>query len=285
MSTHVSNIILYIAVIIFAFIGMCLSIVVLLKMFFNRKTLRKYPIDCLLFANSYFVLLGVFPFFLDMCISSIYGYLYPHSSFDGFWCRFKSYLTYIHGYVYFYSFLLQAIYRFYRIIYHTQTKFQSFRLYAIASIFLWINGFWQMLPSLFLGHINYIPNEFHCQFPLTYLEGSLIGLSIMFLIPHILTLVCYLYTMYCVRKRSSELGTINQRFNTKRDFIIFKRIVALFTIVTLSAIPHVIIPVSYAIFGLLSSWVCPFQWLVTVIALNGVAVIQIFMFPFLRKLF
>jgi hypothetical protein len=91
--------------------------------------------------------------------------------------------------------------------------------------------------------------------------------------------------MCCVRKRSSELRRINQRFNISRDFIIFKRITALFTLVTLVAMPHVIIPIYYTIFGHLSSWVCPFEWLMTVTALTGVAIIQIFMFPLLRKLF
>jgi hypothetical protein len=284
MSPQVFNIILYIFVIIFAFIGMSLSLVVLLKMFFRRKTLRKYSTDYLLLSNSYLVLLCVFPFFTDMSISSIYGNLYPESSFDGFWCRLKSYLTYINGYVYFYSFLLEAIYRFCRVVYHTQTKFHSFRLYAIASICLWINGFWQMLPSFFFGHINYMPNEYHCQFPVTYLDGSLIGLSIMFAIPYILTVSCYMYTICCVRQRSSRSRN-NQRLTIRRDLIICKRITVLFTLVTLTAMPHVIIPIYFTIFGHLSSWICPFEWLITVIALTGVAIIQILMFPFLRKLF
>ncbi len=156
--------------------------------------IKLVPISSLFMENSYIALLFISPFFIDMCVSSIYGYLYPKSSFNEFRCWFKSYLMYINGHVYFYSFLLQAIYRFYRIVYPKQIKFQSFRLYAIASGFLWINGCWQMLPSLIMGHIDYIPEEFHSQFPLTYLSGSLIGLSIIYLIPYILTVLCYIYT-------------------------------------------------------------------------------------------
>lgn len=285
MSIGLLNIILYCFVIIFALIGMFISILVLSVMFFYRSTIKKYPIEYLLLANSFIALFSAAPLFIDMSIYSIYGNLNPQSSFIGFWCRFKSYLLYIHGYVYFYSFLLQAIHRFCRIVYHTRVKLQSFRFYAIISGLLWFNGFWQLLPCLFLGHIDYIVKDFHCQFPPTYLMGSLIGLSIMFLVPYFSTLIFYLCTMCYVRKRSLELGRINRRINIRRDLIIFRHIIIILTFVIFVAIPHVIIPFIYIIFGYLPTWTCSFEWLTTVIALDSVAIIQIFMSPFLRQLF
>ncbi len=91
--------------------------------------------------------------------------------------------------------------------------------------------------------------------------------------------------MYWVRKWSVQLRTINQRINIRRDLIIFQRIIILLTFVTLVAMPHVIIPIVYAVFGHLPSWTYPFEWLTTMIALVDVGIIQIFMFPFLKKLF
>ncbi len=263
---------------------MCISIFILSIIFVRRSIIRKYPTDCLLLANPYIAMIVASPYVFDMCIYSIYGYLHPESSFDGFWCRFKSYLTHINGYVYFYSFLLQGIYRFFRIVYHTQIQFQSFRVYAIASGFLWINGFLQMLPSLFFRHIDYMPYEYHCQFPLTYLSGSLIGLSIMCIIPYILTLVFYMCTIFYVRKQSVRLRRIKKRFKRRRDVVIFGRIVVLFTFVTIMAMPHLLIPIIYTVFDKLPSWACPFEWLMVVMALVGVIFIQIFMFLFLNKL-
>ena len=279
------HIILYILVILFALIGMCLSLIVFIVMYKHRDTLRQHRTDYLLLMNSYLPLFTVTPFFTDMCIHSIYGYFHPTSDFQGFSCRFKAYVMYIHGYVYFYSFLLQSIYRFCRIVYHTHSNLQSFRIYVILSILLWVNGFWQMLPCLLYRYVDYLPDEYHCQFPLSDLFASLIGLSINFLIPYILTLICYIITMCYVRKRSAELIGINRRLSIRRDIIILRRIVILLTLVTFVALPHVILPFIHLWLGELPSWMCPLEWLTTTIALTCVAIIQIFIIPAFKKLF
>ena len=283
--SSITNILLYSLVILFTILRCMISFVVFTVMLIRRSIVKKSRLDYLLLANSYVILITVCPFFLDLCIHSIYGHLHPESSFEGFSCRFKAYIMYLNGYVYFYSFLLQAVYRYFRIVNHTRIGFQSFRLYAILSIILWINGLWQILPCLLFRQIDYMPEEFHCQFPADSLPSSLIGLSIMFLTPYFLTLACYACTLYHVRKRSAELSQINRRASLRRDLTILKRIVLLLTLVILVAMPHVLIPVVYALFGYIPSWASPFEWLTTVLALFGVGFMQIFVSPPMRQLF
>jgi hypothetical protein len=51
------------------------------------------------------------------------------------------------------------------------------------------------------------------------------------------------------------------------------------------AMPHVPIPIVYVLFGCIPPWVSLFEWLPTVLALFGLAVIQIFDSPAMRQWF
>lgn len=254
-------------------------------MLLHRTVVKTDSVSYLVAANSYISIITVTPLFLDMSFNSIYGELHPDSSFNGWVCRFKSYFLYIHGCVYFFSFLLQSIYRFCRIVYPTRAILHSFRPYAILSIGLWILAPILLLPSYFLGDIDYLPNDYHCQFPPTNLRGSLLGLSLLFLLPFISTLICYFCTMYYVRTQSRALTTINQNRNIRRDLIIFSRLFFIFIFITAVALPHVLIPIVYALTGYLPSWVVSFEWLLTMFSLTATSIIQLFVTPHLKKLF
>ncbi|UJR08874.1 hypothetical protein I4U23_013129 [Adineta vaga] len=284
MSAQLFNIILYICIIINIFIRFSVSISVLLVMFYHRIKVRKHPTNYLLLINSYICLIGASPIVLDMYVRSIYGYFHPAVTFDEFWCRFKSYLLYINGNVYFYSFLLHSIYHFCRIVYHTRKKYQSFRLYLILSMILWISGFSQLLPSLIIGLIDYVQNLYYCQLRLTSISPSLINLSILFLVPYIFSIIVYLNTICYIRKHNQKLSRIIRRKH-RRHMTIFRRLIILFTLVTLSAMQHILNPVIYVLFGYLPSWSYPFKWFLTVFPLTSIGIIQIFMSPYLRRLF
>ena len=187
MSTQLANIIIYLSIFICAIVTVCTSFFVLFIIFYRRSTIRNDHVDYLLVANSYIALFLSSPFYFDMSAYSIYGHLHPASSFDGWWCRVKSYAIYVTGSAYFYSFLFQAIYRFCRIVFPTRPALRSFRLYAIVSILQWIFGILQVLPSLFAGYITYLPNDYHCQLALTNLRG-IIDLFISYF-PH--SIRCY----------------------------------------------------------------------------------------------
>jgi hypothetical protein len=161
----------------------------------------------------------------------------------------------------------------------------SFRPYAILSIGLWFLAAALLMPSFILGDINYLPHDYHCQFPPSNLRGTLRGLSLMFLVPFILTLICYFYTMYYVRTQTTALTTINQHRSIRRDLIIMSRLVLLFIFINTVALPHVLISIIYAITGYLPTWVASFEWSLTVFSLTAASIIQLFVTPHLKKLF
>jgi hypothetical protein len=253
-------------------------------MVLRRSVIKTDSVSYLLAANSYIAITLSTPLFLDISFNSIYGQLHPDSSFDDWRCRFKSYVLYIHGCVYFFSFFLQSIYRFCRIVYPRRVILHSFRPYVILSIGLWFLAAALLMPSVFLGDIDYLPHDYHCQLPPSNLRGMLRALSSVFLIPFILTLICYFYTMHYVRTQTTALTTINQHRSIRRDLIIMSRLVLLFVFVTAAALPHVLIPIIYTITGYLPTWVASFEWSLTVFSFTAASIIQLFVTPHLKKL-
>ncbi|CAF3389227.1 unnamed protein product [Rotaria sp. Silwood2] len=172
-----------------------------------------------------------------------------------------------------------------RIVYHTRVNLRSFRLYKNLSIAQWILGFLQLLPSLCIGDIDYLPTDYHCQLSPKNLHATLTGLSILFLIPLSLTLICYVCTMYYVRSRNIALGPIGRSSNIHRDLTVFTRLVILLTFVTTVALPHVLIPIAYVANDYLPLWTSPFEWSLTLFSLICVAITQIFVSSHLKKIF
>ena len=268
-----------------AIIGECTMIAVLSMMLFRRRTLKNEPVNCFLSAHLFLCLLVSYPLFMDKCICSIHGHLHANVRFNDFWCRIKAYLIYCNAGMYFYTVLLQATYRCVRIVYPTRMKLQSFRLYAIVSMLHTMIAYAQVCPSLLLGSIEYLENDYVCQFAPTNVSGSLFICSVAFLFPFALTLCLYARTMYYVRKRGAAMISTNRQARVRRDLTIMTRLVVLLTILTTIAAPHGIIPIVYALTGHIPLWAVPFEWTMTIFALTTVSIIQVFTSPHLYKLF
>ena len=281
----VLDIVLHSITIVLDLIGILVTFSFFILMYLRRSIIKTDPVTYLLAPNSYIAFMIASPFFLDMAAHSLYGQFNPPSSFDGWFCRFKSYTIYMTGCVYYHSFLLQSIFRFCRIVYPRRPAFQAFRLYAVLSVALWVLAVLLLVPSLILGDIDYLPNAYYCQFPPTSVRKTLLGLSLIFLIPFISTLICYFYTMYYVRTQTTALTSINQNQRIRRDFLVLSRLVLLFTFLTGVALPHVLIPVAHALGAYIPDWVVSFEWTLTVLSLTAACILQIWFTPHLRKLF
>ncbi|CAF0898136.1 unnamed protein product [Adineta steineri] len=280
----VTKIVLYSLTVIFDLTGVCVTIILFLTMLCRRSIVKTDRVSYLLLANSYIAYLVASPFFAEMSLNSIYGQLHPNSSFNVKSCVFKSYIIYVSGCVYFHSYLLQAIYRLCRIVYATRLQYQSFRIYAILSIGQWVLAALMLLPSLLAGSIEYIPTEHHCQIAATNLLGSLLGLSFLFLIPFVSTLILYFYTIHYVHTKTTALHAINHHTSIRRDLIILSRLIILFTFISTVALPHVLMPIFYVLTNYLPVWISALEWLFTCFSLNTACIIQIFSVPQLRKL-
>ena len=278
------NIAFYSLTIVNGTLQLIMSIYVLLMLISHRWNIRKHRIDTLLYANTYLSLIFISLFFLDMSAYSIHGHLYPSTSFQGRWCQIKGYLLYGSGCTFFHTFLLQAFYRLNRILFRTHIHLQSFRLYLFLSIILWPIIYLELIPSFLIGDIEYLPHDYHCQFSLASVRGSLTVCSIGFLLPFTLTLFCYIYTMYRVHQQSAALFTLNQHRSIRRDLFILKRLAILLTFVTLVAAPHALMPIVYALTGYLPGWITSLEWVLTSFALVCVSIVLVLVTSHLKKI-
>lgn len=149
---------------------------------------------------------------------------------------------------------------------------------------LWALMYLELTPSLVIGDIEYISNDYHCQFSLASVRGSLTVCSVGFLCPFTLTLFCYIYTMYRVHQQSLALLTLNQQRSVRRDLFILKRLAILLTFVTLVAAPHALMPIVYATTGYLPGWITSLEWVLTSFALVCVSIVLVIVTSHLKKI-
>ena len=266
-------------------IALCLTACLSVLMYHHLPIVKKDRLSYLLIANAYIVFAVACPLYTDMSVNAIYGEFHPTSDFSGPVCLFKGFMSQMCGSVYFNSFLLQAVYRCCRIVHPTRATFQSLRLYAIISVALWPFAALLLSPNLIVGDISYVPGEYNCQFANTNVRGSLICMTVLFMIPFTLTLLCYLYTMNYVRNQTTGLTSINQNANMRRDTAIFGRLILLFTFVSIVGLPHVIMPLLYALTGYDPPWALSCNWFLTFFSFITASIIEIRVSPHLKKLF
>lgn len=163
MFTQVTNIILDSLIIVSAAVAVFVSITMVLIMILYKSTIRGDQTAHLLICNMY-VSHGIgCAIALDIYCYTLYGHLYVDVSFDGQWCHIKAYFFYVRGCGFFYSYLLQAIYRLCRIVFYRKPILQSYKLYVYGIFIQWLLSFLQVIPVLLLGTFQYLPHDYHCQ--------------------------------------------------------------------------------------------------------------------------
>jgi hypothetical protein len=285
MSTRIVNIILDLLIIICAALAVLISILMIWIMVFHLSPRRTGQTAHLLCINMYISLLIGCAIMLDIYCYTLYGHLHPNISFDGQWCYIKAYLFYVSGSSFFYSYLLQAIYRLCRIVFYTKPSLQSFNFYIGGITLQWIFSFLQVIPVYLLGTFEYLHHDFHCQIALSNISGVLTGLSLVYMIPISLTTVCYIYTVIYIRKSSNTVRSTRQRASDRRDYSVLTRVFILLAVMIGSGMPQLGICIFYQSFGYLPYWSTQFQWLTATFAVFCVSVILIFVSPNLQNFF
>jgi hypothetical protein len=284
MSIQTVNIILDLLIIISASIAILTSILMISIMLFHQIPTKHDRTAHLLCINMYISLFIGCSMMLDIYCYTLYGHLHPNISFDGPWCYVKAYLFYVSGCSFFYSYLLQAIYRLCRIVFHSKSYLQSFELYIGGIILQWILSFLQVIPVFLLGTFEYLENDYHCQIALYNIRGLITGLTLVHLLPNSLTAICYIYTVIYIRKSSNTMKTTRQRISDRRDLFVLTRIFLFLAVMIGSGMPQLGISIFYQYAGYLPYWSTQFQWFTATFSICCVSIISIFVSPNLKKI-
>ena len=283
MARQMANIILDSFIIIQSMFVVMICISMIAIMSFHKSNIKIDRSAHLLDINMYVSLFIGCIIMFDIYCQTLYGHLYVNLSFDRPWCYIKAYLFYVSGCSFFYSYLLQAIYRVCRIVFYQNCTFQSYKFYTYGISIQWLLSFLQVIPVYFLGLFEYLPDDYHCQIAIHNTLGLVLGLSLVHMIPITLTTICYIYTAIYIRKSSARVRSMRQQIKDRRDFFVLKRIFLLLTVMIASGMPTLGISLYSQWTGYLPFWATQFQWLTATFAMCIISVILIFVSPNLRQ--
>jgi hypothetical protein len=137
----------------------CISMVIFI---FTSIRPSKSNVPILLTCNTYLTLCLFATIMLVMYAYNEYGNLNSSVWLDGRWCQIRSYLAHVCLCAVYYSFVLQAIFRLFRIVFFKHRILQSFGVCILAVIIQWIISFLFILPTLLLNDFQYLPHEYSC---------------------------------------------------------------------------------------------------------------------------
>ncbi|CAF3812638.1 unnamed protein product [Rotaria sordida] len=91
---------------------------------------------------------------LGTCLTTFKNDL-KQTQFQDSFCIFRAYITYVSGGLFMNSLLLQAIHRYFTVIYQNRLYFQSIRFKLLLICLTWIVALLYPIPTIFTGDIHY----------------------------------------------------------------------------------------------------------------------------------
>ncbi|CAF1349806.1 unnamed protein product [Adineta steineri] len=176
---------------------------------------------------------------------SLYGDLNPSISFDNVWCKIRAYLVFVGYCMFFNTFVLQAMFRLFRIAFYRRKSLQSREFFIIAFIIQWILSFILPLSSLLPNDYEYMPLYFTCWISFQNIRGTLTPIVLIYGSSISVIFFIYVYIIRYIR-RTNRIQQVRQRSN-ERDLLVLKRIVILILVTVSIGLPSVFIFLIYVI--------------------------------------
>jgi hypothetical protein len=258
----------------------CITMIILISL---RIRPLKSNVAILLTCNTYFNSLLVSSIMLLMYSYNLSGNLDPSILYGGRWCQIRTYFAHVCFCALYYSFVLQATFRLFRIVFYKHKILQSFGVFILAIILQWILSFLVILPNILLNDFQYLPLEYNCWIAFQNIRGLVMVMLNIYNNP--LSIIFTIYTQI-IRYTRRTAQTQQRRINSnRRDIAILKRIVILVSIIVGIGLPTVVIVLIY----LISNYVTPFAYHIQGLSISfGVLVASIslvFITPQMQKIF
>ena len=259
-----------------------ISGLVLIKILIHIRSSRS-NVSLLLASNTYLnTILLCFTLF-DVSIHSLYGRLKPFISFAGRWCEIRAYFLHVCLCGFYYSFVLQATFRLFRVRFHKYKILQSFGVFIIAIFIQWMLSFILIIPHLLLNDFQYQLIDFNCWISFKNIRGMLLGILSIYGGPLSVIFIIYAYIMQYIR-RAINIKRKRQKAN-KRDIIILRRILILLLFLVLMGVPTLCVLMIYIISNHLTPYVYDIQSLCISVGLVITPITLVFVTPKIRNLF
>ena len=223
-------------------ISVLVCILILLLMLSRmRQNLTK--VSTFLIVNTYLSMLFTNMMLTIIFVFVLYGIIEPSVLQKSSFCTIRAYLMYSAFCVFYYSFLLQAFYRLFRVVFHKYKLFQSRRFFIAAIAVQWLLSFALSLPNFLLNDYTRLPYRYRCWIAIENVRGLSIAFLVVYIIPMSMIVVINAKIIRFVRFNSN----IHQRRkkSNARDAIVMKRILMILSVNIGIGIPSAVLLLIY----------------------------------------
>jgi len=238
-------------------------------------------IPLILICNTYLTEITSSIMVIDSCCRTIYGVLNPSISFDGVFCQVRTYFLYVFVSNIIYSFVVQAFFQLFRIIFYQKRAFPTLQVFIIAIIIQWIFVCLTDLVFFPSNDFVYVSSEYRCLVAFDNVRGSLTVFLLTYIIPTNLLFIIYYFIIRHVRKINRAMQ--NREFARKRDIIVLKRIMILFIVFQLFFMPLGVLWIIYIITGNFVSSIYQLQTLTVAVTQFFMTILITFETPQIRE--
>ncbi len=278
-----SDIVIVICILIVAFLGFLTSFGILSLIISHRQ---QYPINTsmLLLCNTYITILFTCLNVAIMHVYSLCGEFYENTNFDSWWCHVHAYILHVGVCSIYYSYLLQAFFRFFRVVLYQYRRLQSFQCMLGFILIEWLISFLWMMLILFLNDFEYISQNYYCQISFSDFRGLLTAVSVIYFGPTFTSVIIYIYIMYHLKHMTTSRIQQNRTRSNQRDLIVLRRIIILIVSVLFLSLPILIIWLLYLFTDYLNPLSYHLEWLLFAISSSILSLASAILSPNLSRL-
>ncbi|CAF0760068.1 unnamed protein product [Adineta ricciae] len=208
---------------------------------YHRGMKRTEKVTLMLSANIYFFILMFMAILIVNNTQTLIGDMYGVDfSTNRSLCILKGYSIASICCATYSSFIIQALYRLFRIVYHNYRRVQLYWFYLIITPIQLAAGFLFMSPVVIWHGITYIPNDYYCYFEFTNFRATVWSASNAYGIPIVCLLMIYTRITLFIRNHSArQTNIVKQRQN--RDLVAVQRIIVSVGILLTLGLPTLIL--------------------------------------------
>jgi hypothetical protein len=248
--------------------SICLFALIVYRWNFNRHRRKRISIisvslfdnsiSLLLIANTYLIFIVYSATWLSILIHTVAGDFAIFETFlylgDSIACRVRVAMIFFLTSAMFHSFLLQALWCFFKVIFHSTLHTKKLCYFSLDHVFTyilliltsWLVSILTVIPAFTTFNVfSYFPEQYHCLISFTNVRGFVYSLLSTYIIPVLVIIFIY----------SRLINFIHYAFNfnhtsrARREIKIVKRILAICAILSFSGFPTIFFLVQFIITG------------------------------------
>jgi hypothetical protein len=196
-----------------------------------------------------------------MVTSSLFGFLSiileQHGNTK--WCHWRGFL--IHGVlcVLYDSYILQAIYRLFRVVFYRYKHLHTFSLYCFIIFIQSLFGLISISFVFIRGNVIYLPTEYYCQTPFTNISAIVYVAFRIFFLPILVIAIVYMCLLNHIRQKSNICRRRSK--HNRRNLIVIRQILLMLTNLILLGLPSIIFLIIFIFTGYLVPITYRIGWL------------------------